>query len=142
MEESTSREKVLKKIRKALIQRGDNSYLNADLDKEVFAVLDESPEIVFATKLTELKGNFIFCIDEEDLSTQLRDLFESKNWLEAFYKEEEIFYFLQKAGIAHTETIKENQPVIAVSLCEFCSAYRFIFCFGKTKYRKKIFREQ
>lgn len=118
MEESTPREKVLKKIRKALIARGDSSYLNVDLDKEVFEITDEEAEIRFAKKLTALNGNFIYCVDEEDLTIQIKELFVSKKWSSSFYKEEEIFYFLEKAGIKHQENTDTENTLVATALCE------------------------
>jgi L-lactate dehydrogenase complex protein LldG len=118
MEESTSREKVLKKIRKALIQRGDDAYLGADFDKEIFTVSGEEPEIVFAQKLAEHNGNFIFCLTEEELFHNLAELFHSRGWKEALCKEEEIYYFLHKSGIKISDQVAGDTSAVAVSLCE------------------------
>ncbi|MFN5459541.1 MAG: hypothetical protein ACK5AY_06505, partial [Bacteroidota bacterium] len=61
MEESTSREKILKKVRKALVEKGNSEYLNADFTSPLFTEESEIPEIIFAKNFIEQKGNFIFC---------------------------------------------------------------------------------
>ncbi|MBC7862006.1 MAG: LUD domain-containing protein, partial [Bacteroidia bacterium] len=89
---------------------------------EIFLKSEEAPEIIFAEKFSELHGNFIFCLNEDELTENLKDLFAEKNWQQALSKEEEIFYFLTKAGIKVIDkfpesTIAEN-ALIGVSLCE------------------------
>jgi L-lactate dehydrogenase complex protein LldG len=114
--ETTSKEQILKKIRKALIERGNADYLTADFESDIFLKeTEETPEIIFANKITEQQCNFIFCVDEDDLTTQLKNLFQSKNWASAFAKEEEIIYFLEKAKI---QTDLQNNNLVSVSLCE------------------------
>jgi L-lactate dehydrogenase complex protein LldG len=122
MEESTSREKILKKIRKALVNRGNSFYLNADFDSPLFKEETDPPEILFAKKFTELKGNFVFCVDEREAMLQLRDLFLERGWKQAVCKEEEIFYFLEGAGVSSVSATEENSFNVAVSLCECISA--------------------
>ncbi|MBC7862240.1 MAG: LUD domain-containing protein, partial [Bacteroidia bacterium] len=121
-EEANTREKILKKIRKALISRGDTSYLKTDVESEIFSKKEDAPEITFAEKFSELHGNFIFCLDENELAENLNNLFTEKKWTEAFSKEEEIFYFLTKASIKVIEKFPETtiaeKPLVAVSLCE------------------------
>ena len=72
MKESTSREKVLKKVREALITRDEPFNPNLDWDSNVYQPLDESLEANFATELTKVQGKFIFCTDLLDFIDQLK----------------------------------------------------------------------
>ena len=51
MDATTSREKVLKSIRNALISKLDNPYQDVDFESPVFAEISDSPEIAFAQEL-------------------------------------------------------------------------------------------
>jgi len=53
MQESTTREKMLKKIRNALISKTANPYHNLDFDSPVFRMNDDVPELIF----TGLQGS-------------------------------------------------------------------------------------
>ncbi len=117
MQESTSREKILKKIRRALVSRGNSFYLNADFESAVFKEEDDEPEIAFAKRFTELQGNFVFCLDEDEAIQQLKELFRSRGWHSAVCREEEIIYFLNAAGIKPLAEVTDDFTV-AVSLCE------------------------
>ena len=58
MEESTTREKVLKKIRASLLSKTTNPYPKLDFDSSVFQLTDEDPVLVFSEKLTLAGGKF------------------------------------------------------------------------------------
>ena len=47
MQESTSKEKVLKKVRKALIQKTKNPYPNLDNDSKIYSASDEFLDVLF-----------------------------------------------------------------------------------------------
>ena len=51
MEETTTREKVLKKIRAALLSKSDNPYPRIDHDTSVYAASDEDPLLIFSEKM-------------------------------------------------------------------------------------------
>ena len=71
MEESTSREKVLKKVRNALIYKTDNPFPQVDFESPVYRPMDESPDVNFAQEFTKVGGQFVYCEDEEDLVNNL-----------------------------------------------------------------------
>jgi L-lactate dehydrogenase complex protein LldG len=60
MQESTTREKVLKKIRNALISKTNNPYPNLDFDSPVFRMNEEVPELQFAKAFRDAGGQFVF----------------------------------------------------------------------------------
>ena len=62
MKESTSREKVLKAVRKALIRKSEADFSAADSEAEVYTTPEEdSLELLFAKNFSALAGNFIVC---------------------------------------------------------------------------------
>jgi L-lactate dehydrogenase complex protein LldG len=59
MQESTTREKILKKIRQALIHHNPQPYPNIDWEKNVHVQSDESLEETFAKEFTKVGGQFV-----------------------------------------------------------------------------------
>lgn len=79
MKESTSKEKMLKKIRKALLEKHENPYPNLE-DTPLYPPAGEYLEVLFAEQLTAVSGKFIFCEDEIQLIENLLLLAEEKQW--------------------------------------------------------------
>ncbi|HEY1006397.1 MAG TPA: LUD domain-containing protein [Sphingobacteriaceae bacterium] len=79
MKESTSKEKMLKKIRKALLEKHENPYPNLE-DTPLYPPAGEYLEVLFAEQLTAVSGKFIFCEDEIQLIENLLLLAEEKEW--------------------------------------------------------------
>jgi len=79
MKETTSREKMLKKIRKALLEKRDNPYPNLE-DTPLYDEYNDHLDVLFAEQLSAVSGNFVFCEDEIQLIENLLDLAEKKNW--------------------------------------------------------------
>ncbi len=66
MEESTSKEKVLKYVREALMSKTDQPFPKIDYDKAVFSEM-EALDINFAQELTAAGGMFIYCETETEV---------------------------------------------------------------------------
>ena len=60
MQDATSREKILKKIRQALIHKTTARFPNIDWEKNVYANEEVSLEEKFATAFTKVGGQFVF----------------------------------------------------------------------------------
>ncbi|MFA5245629.1 MAG: hypothetical protein WC380_10035, partial [Pedobacter sp.] len=60
MKETTSKEKMLKKIRKALLEKRDNPYPNLE-DTPLYEEYNDHLDILFAEQLMAVAGNFVFC---------------------------------------------------------------------------------
>src|SRR5688500_9146458 len=80
MQESTTREKILKRIRKALIEKTPNPYPDLDHDAPVFNNEEESDEVLFAQNLKNAGGQFIFCEDQLDLVENILTLSSELGW--------------------------------------------------------------
>ena len=46
MQESKTREKILKKVRSALIEQTPNPFLNTDTEAEIFQLSNDDPEVI------------------------------------------------------------------------------------------------
>ncbi|HAJ99999.1 MAG TPA: lactate utilization protein B/C [Bacteroidales bacterium] len=77
MKESTSKEKVLKKVRSALIEKVPALYDYIEADKQLFVESEHKyPDVEFAEAFTKLGGNFLYSQDEEELRLQLATILE------------------------------------------------------------------
>ncbi len=101
MDESTTREKVLKKIRKALIHKTRNPYPNLDYETSVYATSDEPNEITFVQQFTAVNGQFVFCENEEEFTSQLQALVAERGWKNCYCQEKKISEHLDKADFKY-----------------------------------------
>jgi len=121
-DESTTKEKILKKVRKALIHKSA-SKANVDFDSDIYQKAEEPLEILFAQHLTKLNGKFIYCENENELCNNLSDLISENKWEKVFSFEKEVKEILKKSKIPFSENEKDIAHVNAgVSLCEYLVA--------------------
>jgi len=119
MQESTTREKVLKKIRNALISKTANPYPNLDFDSPVFRMNDDVQELIFAQAFREAGGNFVFCTSMLEFAEELLNLAQSKKWTRLLCVEKELSHFLEQCEFPinyDPATITSTQA--SVTLCE------------------------
>ena len=77
MRESTSKEKILKEVRSALIEKMPGLYDNADPDVSVYVKSStEYPEVEFAEAFSRIGGNFFFAQSNNELVSQLKHLLQ------------------------------------------------------------------
>ncbi len=123
MEETTSREKVLKKIRNALISKTDNPYPSLDIESPVHPKMEDSIDIVFAQEFTKIAGKFVYCENESELTKNLASLVSEKKWDRVFCLEPEIAELLDKAKVLHTnDEARFNELKAGITFCEFLIA--------------------
>jgi L-lactate dehydrogenase complex protein LldG len=119
MQESTSREKVLKKVRSALIQKTQNPYPKLDFDSSVYAPLnDDVPELIFAQRFSEAGGNFIFCENKMEFAESLLNLSEEKKWKEIICAEKKLSDFLDEIQFPHQENAASRTAEAVITSCE------------------------
>ncbi len=99
MEESTSREKVLKKIRNALISRHESTYPSLDIESSVYKDFTDSLDITFAQKFTEAGGQFVYCETQAELTTNLISLIAEENWKNTWCIDPSVKQILNNSGI-------------------------------------------
>jgi len=99
MQESTNREKVLKKIRKALIHKTSNPFPNVEFETSVYPKNNDPLEVMFAHEFTRNGGHFIFCENENDLLLNLSAFVKEISAQKIFASDELLCGYLEKAGI-------------------------------------------
>ena len=119
MEESTSREKILKKVRNALMNKpAKESIANIDFESEVFYKADDAPELIFAQNFTEAGGKFIFCEDNAVLIDNLDFVVKESGWTSGLACEENIIQeLLNIAEVGFSEKYNAETPIVVCS-CE------------------------
>ena len=75
---ASSKENILKKIRKALSQSTPLPFPNSEGSTSVFQPLQQEPEVEFAEQFTKLQGKFIYCINRQELAFQLSSLIKKQ----------------------------------------------------------------
>lgn len=123
MEETTSREKVLKKLRNALISRSESPYPSLDLTSSVYKEFEDALDITFAMEFSKVNGKFIYCENEKDLQENLISLIGEKKWNQVFCAEPEIKETLADAGIPFISMESEfTQMDAGITYCEYLIA--------------------
>lgn len=123
MEESTSREKILKKVRAALINQSKSDPVDVDFDSAIFHEPAEPAELIFAQQFTDLNGQFVFCENETDFAENLQALLQENDLQPVCCAEPALQRMLRDAGIPF-ETERRNDAGMntAVTGCEFLVA--------------------
>ncbi|MEQ1733468.1 MAG: hypothetical protein ABL940_07330 [Bacteroidia bacterium] len=80
MKELTSRERVLKNIRTALLHKSQASYANVDYETNVYTPINDMPELYFAEQFTEQGGKFVFCENEAEALSAIDFLISDCEW--------------------------------------------------------------
>ncbi|SEM82101.1 L-lactate dehydrogenase complex protein LldG [bacterium A37T11] len=95
--ETTPKEQLLKKIRKALLLKRDNPFPQLE-EVPVYPPLSETPEISFAIQLQAAAGKFVFCEDELQLIEQLLAIAEVHQLRKMYVWEPDLQRLLGKYG--------------------------------------------
>jgi len=115
---TTSKEKLLKKIRKALLEKRDNPYPNLE-DLPHYPPSDDLAEVQFAEEFTAASGQFIFCEDEVQFIESLLNLAEERKWRKIYCWEPALQDILAKYDYPFFETDKDfEQAEVGFTLCE------------------------
>lgn len=115
---TTSKEKLLKKIRKALLEKRDNPYPNLE-DLTHYPPTDELLEVVFAKEFTAVSGRFVFCEDEVQLIENLLNLADQHKWHKIYCWEPALQDILGRFDFPYFATDKDfEQAEVGITLCE------------------------
>jgi L-lactate dehydrogenase complex protein LldG len=123
MEESTSREKILKKVRDALIEKTEPPYPILDQESPVFTEITEPLDVAFAEAFVKIAGKFVYCESEDEFLGSLQSFIVEKEWGLLYCQDPHLQALLRSAGIpfeSRTEAILE--ATIGITRCEFLIA--------------------
>ena len=119
MQDSTSKEKVLKQIRAALIQKSAHEFPDVDMDSKVFATSEEPLEIQFAQNFLALNGKFLFCENENEFVENIDFLIKDNEWKNVYCIDPKIKELLTTGNINFLESEKDLIDAnIGITLCE------------------------
>ena len=90
MKVSSSKEKILKKIREALSNPVPLPFPKSEGTTSVFRQQAEELEVLFAEEFTKLLGKFAFCINEADAKNQIKELIKQQNWSNVYCVENDL----------------------------------------------------
>jgi L-lactate dehydrogenase complex protein LldG len=115
---TTSKEKLLKKIRKALLEKRDNPYPNLE-ELPHYPPTEELPEVIFAQEFTAVSGQFVFCEDELQFIENLLNLADQHKWHKIYCWEPALQDILTRYDYPYFETDKDFEHAEAgITLCE------------------------
>ena len=123
MEDSTSKEKVLKKVRNALISKTDTPFPDVDYDSNVYKGSDESSDITFAQAFTEAAGKFVYCENRDELTGAMEIVLNSLNKKYVYCFDEEIRDLLNGRELEIRDFDEEFEKAeVGITTCEFLIA--------------------
>lgn len=122
MREATPKERMLKHIRRALIEKTENPYPRIDEHTTVFKKSEEELlEIQFAEEFSKINGKFVFCESREQCLEDLQALIEKNKWSNIYAWEKDLLSWLKIDGLKTDEADFLNANV-GITYCEALSA--------------------
>jgi L-lactate dehydrogenase complex protein LldG len=118
MESSSTKENILRKIRKALAHPVPLPFPQLDNAAPLYHEPEEDLSVVFAAEFTRLLGKFAYCSAESELAHQLIALFKEKNWKEIYCREDAIQTILKKYGFHNFSDKPLSDSDVSLTSCE------------------------
>jgi L-lactate dehydrogenase complex protein LldG len=119
---TSSKENILKKIRKALSHSTPLPFPQSEGSASVFQPLQQEVEVEFAEQFTKLQGKFIYCINRQELAFQLSSLIKKQDWNKVYCVEDKLIEPV--AAQLDERLVKTNMADCDVSItgCEYLVA--------------------
>jgi L-lactate dehydrogenase complex protein LldG len=118
MNVSSAKENILKKIRQALSESTPIPFPQSEGSHSVFQPSRQDLEIEFAEQFTKLQGKFIFCIDHQELVTQLNALIGHQTWKKVYCREEKLREVLKDHAFDSFSDTELGDCDAAITTCE------------------------
>ncbi|HUZ60737.1 MAG TPA: lactate utilization protein [Hanamia sp.] len=122
MKVSSSKEKILKKIREALSNPAPLPFPKSEGSNSVFQPHTEELEILFAEEFTRLLGKFAFCVNEKDAKNQIQKLITQKKWKHIYCIENELKKYLTGDGFSELNNTSLANCEAAITSCHYLIA--------------------
>lgn len=117
--DASKKERVLKKIRRALVEKSKEPFTGVDYDSNVFIPFNDVAEIEFAQRFTDNGGKFVFCEDNKDFIENLLFLISENKWKSIYCSDANIQSLLQQNNITtHQQANQLNYSTVALTTCE------------------------
>ena len=123
MEETTSKEQMLKGIRNALIHKSEHPFPGVDLESSIYLPATESLDLTFAEEFISVKGQFVYCEDIQALVANLRLMADERKWTKVFTFDTQLGKVLDAAGVNNSSKKEDFMDLkVAVTFCEYLVA--------------------
>lgn len=99
IKESTIKEKILKKVRNALISKPENPFREVDFKSSIYNEMEEEPVFQFVVKLKDAGGIFVYCENEKSVTENLQLLMQERKWDSIFTIDEKLIDLFSQAGL-------------------------------------------
>jgi L-lactate dehydrogenase complex protein LldG len=121
--ETTSKEKILKKVRAALIHKSRVETADVDLESNIYNVTDDPYELIFAQNFTDAGGQFVFCENDDDFCYNIQALIGDGGFGNVWANEPELLGLLSRTNVKFSSEEKAlDQAQTTITLCEFLVA--------------------
>jgi len=119
MQETTTREKIFKQIRNALIEKTDNPFSDIDFDSPVFKEHSDTLDLTFAQQFTKIGGKFAYCENNDDMAEKLKFIIQDSKVKNIFCFEETLKPILEQHEIDFANRATDiPEKGIGVTYCE------------------------
>ncbi|MFM9007340.1 MAG: lactate utilization protein C [Bacteroidota bacterium] len=119
MEESTNREKVLKKIRASLLSKTDNPFPRLSFEGSVFPAIEDDIVVHFAERAEEAGARFFLIDNELDFMEAIVQLGLHYKWKQILCAEEGLSNLLTECELPHSHSTADIETMeVALSTCE------------------------
>lgn len=116
---TTSREKVLKQVRKALIQPSPAEMKDVDKESGIYATNEGSLELEFAQNFSDINGKFVFCESENEFVENLKHVIKENSWDNIHCVEPALMELLQFGEIEYSSSEEDLLNTnIGITFCE------------------------
>src|SRR6185295_15280362 len=96
MNNTSAKERILKKIRDALIHTTPEPFPDLEGASEIYKSNHEALEVQFAEQFTKIQGNFIYCEGNTELINSLNTIAAEKKWNKVVCWETELLNILDQ----------------------------------------------
>ena len=118
MQVSTSKENILKRIRKALTQSTPLPFPSSEGNSPLYVPAKQELEVEFAEQFSKLLGKFVYCASNEELNKQIAGLIVTNRWEKVFYKKEELKNSLSPEFMQQPSYDNLNTADVSITTCE------------------------
>ncbi|MBE0650532.1 MAG: LUD domain-containing protein [Bacteroidales bacterium] len=123
MDDTTTKEKILKGVRDALISKQEIPFKDVNFSSPVFEKLTDEKAVVFARKLIEMGGAFVYCENEKMLLENLKLLLKQRGWENYYTLDERICSLLNAGEIPYNNNPEDLITLYAgITRCEYMIA--------------------
>lgn len=116
MKAATSKESILKKIRKALSESTPLPFPSSEGNQSVFQPAPEDLDLLFAEQFGKLQGKFVFCLNQRELQLQLDLLAKQQGFQKIYCREEELRLGITEEAVR--SALLEDQSPEALKNCD------------------------